>query len=136
MTISRKKQICLEETPYYHCISCCDRRAYLCCEDKFSANNYEHRRDWLVGQLRKITNIFAIDICAYAVMQNHTHTAEDSRYTETVIICSSQIDHDLRNNILEHDYCIGFLCIRESVFGSLIGNITLILIKNNTLMLI
>lgn len=67
----RKLQIALSETPYYHLISRCVRRAFLC--GKTEAYNFEHRRDWILARLHQLTQMFAIDIAAFALMSNHYH---------------------------------------------------------------
>jgi REP element-mobilizing transposase RayT len=85
MPQSRKSQISLIDTPFYHCVSRCVRRSFLCGEDKFTGQSYEHRRGWVEERLLFLSSVFAIDICAYAVMSNHTH----------VVLC---VDKDLADS--------------------------------------
>ncbi len=73
MPRSRRSQISLEDTPYYHCCSRVVRRAFLCGYDEYSGKNYDHRREWVESLLLKLEKSFAIDIAAFAVMSNHLH---------------------------------------------------------------
>ena len=75
MAKPRKSLISLEAAPYYHCVSRCVRRAFLCGTDTYTGQCYEHRRGWLEDKLLELADIFAIDIAAYAVMSNHYHVA-------------------------------------------------------------
>ena len=69
----RYRQVSIEDTPYYHCISRCVRRAYLCGRDSHTGFDFEHRRQWIVDRIKLLCSIFAVDLCAYAIMSNHYH---------------------------------------------------------------
>ena len=67
----RKLQISVTDTPYYHLVSRCVRQAFLCgCSETY---NFEHRRGWILERLAQLTQMFAIDVTAYAIMSNHYH---------------------------------------------------------------
>ena len=74
MAKARKYQISLDSTPYYHTVSRCVRRAFLCGYDNTTGTHYEYRRQWVEDRLLLLADVFAIDLCAYAVMSNHVHT--------------------------------------------------------------
>jgi REP element-mobilizing transposase RayT len=69
----RYRQISVEDTPYYHCISRCVRRAFLCGSDSVTGFDFEHRRQWIVDRIKLLCSVFAVDLCAYAIMSNHYH---------------------------------------------------------------
>lgn len=73
MTIARRRQICLEVTPYYHCITRCVRRSYLCGYDKLTKQNFDHRRGWIENRLLLLAEVFCIDVAGYAILSNHHH---------------------------------------------------------------
>jgi REP element-mobilizing transposase RayT len=73
MGYPRKSLVSLNDTPYYHVIARCVRRAWLWGVDEYAGKDYSHRKAWVLERLAQLTSIFAIDICAYAVMRNHYH---------------------------------------------------------------
>lgn len=71
----RSRTVLPDAAGYYHCISRCVRRAWLCGEDPVSGMNFDHRRDWIEDRLIDLSNIFAVGLYGYAVMSNHVHVA-------------------------------------------------------------
>jgi REP element-mobilizing transposase RayT len=99
MTRPRKVLISLADTPYYHITSRCVRQAYLCGVDHYSGRSYEHRRQWIVDRIRLLSSLFAIDVCAYAVMSNHYHLV--------LKLCPEQLN-DLSDEAIMERWCTLF----------------------------
>ncbi len=73
MTRPRATLVSSADTPYYHCIGRCVRRAFLCGADLLTGRNFDHRKVLILTRLSLLTEVFAIDLCGYALMSNHYH---------------------------------------------------------------
>src|SRR5690606_12039811 len=73
MTRARRQIVDPSAPGFYHCVSRCVRRAWLCGLDPYSKRCFEHRRQWVEDRLLELAEIFAVALHAYAVMSNHLH---------------------------------------------------------------
>ena len=73
MTRPRSEKIDLSSTAYYHVVSRCVRRTYLCGVDRETGYDYSHRKGWIESKIKQLSEAFSIGICAYAIMSNHYH---------------------------------------------------------------
>ncbi|MCG5531619.1 hypothetical protein LRD18_12295 [Halorhodospira halochloris] len=69
----RCDQISLSSTPFYHVVSRCVRRSYLCGQDYVTGKCYKHRQQFIEERIRLLSSIFAVEIVTYAIMANHYH---------------------------------------------------------------
>jgi REP element-mobilizing transposase RayT len=67
MTMPRRQLVDVAVTRYYHCISRCVRRAFLCGE------GVTHRKAWIEARLELLAKHFAISVCGFAILDNHLH---------------------------------------------------------------
>ena len=73
MTYARAHLVDSDNGGFYHCISRCVRRSWLCGQDILSGRSYDHRRAWVEARILQLAQIFSVEVFGYAVMSNHYH---------------------------------------------------------------
>jgi hypothetical protein len=73
MTYPRSHLVSEDEPGYYHVVTRCVRRGFLCGWDKLTGQSYEHRRQWIEARILELADCFAVSVYAFSVMHNHTH---------------------------------------------------------------
>ena len=71
MTYPRSQIAPPNEPGFFHVVSRCVRRAFLCGTDRYSGKNFDHRRQWIEDRIRLLAESFAVSVFSYAVMSNH-----------------------------------------------------------------
>jgi hypothetical protein len=72
MARPRQTIVSLDDTPYYHSYSRVVRKAFFegLITQQVRTSNIEHRREWIDTRILELADIFAIDICIYALLLN------------------------------------------------------------------
>jgi hypothetical protein len=60
MTYARKTLVSLQDTPYYHVVARCVRRAWLWGVDEYAGRDYSHRKQWMLERLTYLSGMYAI----------------------------------------------------------------------------
>ena len=73
MGLPRSKYVQEDQEGVYHCFCRCVRRAYLYGVDAVTNQDFSHRKAWIVDRMKHLATVFAVEVCAYAIMSNHYH---------------------------------------------------------------
>ncbi len=67
------------EVAIVHTICKVVRRCMLMGYDKVTNKNYDHRKDWIENEFKRLASYFAIDVLAFSILSNHVHQILRSR---------------------------------------------------------
>jgi REP element-mobilizing transposase RayT len=73
MTQARRELKDASQAQFFHCVSRCVRRSWLCGFDRYLNKNFEHRKPWVKKRILELGDIFACGIYSFSVMSNHVH---------------------------------------------------------------
>ena len=73
MPTPRSRLVDVSVTPWYHCISRCVRRAFLC------GQGSGHRKRWIHDRLKELVDIFAVECAGFSVIPRRRGNCSHSR---------------------------------------------------------
>lgn len=76
---SRSEVFAADEVAVVHVMNRTVRGCFLLGDDPVSGKNYDHRKEWIEGELERLAANFAIDLIGYSILSNHFHLMLRSR---------------------------------------------------------
>ncbi len=73
MATQRAELVDPDRPAFYHLVSRCVRRSWLCGIDRAGGRNFDHRKAWLEQRLLKLSACYAVELFGFAIMSNHFH---------------------------------------------------------------
>jgi hypothetical protein len=73
MTIARSALVDYQSTQYYHCFARTVDQVFLYNSEPAAAAASASRKLWILEQTRLMSNIFAVDVCAYGLTRHEYH---------------------------------------------------------------
>jgi hypothetical protein len=77
--LTRAELFAPDEIAIVHVVSRVVRRCFLLGDDPLTGRNYDHRKQWIEGDLERLAGGFAIDLLCFSVLSNHLHLILRSR---------------------------------------------------------
>jgi len=76
---ARSEVFAPEEVAVVHVMNRTVRGCFLLGNDPVTGRNYDHRKEWIEGELERLARHFGIDLLGYSVLSNHFHSLLRSR---------------------------------------------------------
>ncbi len=71
MTTARSAIVPPGSNGYFHCVSRCVRRSFLCGDDKLTGRKFDHRRGWIVARMNELARIYAVRVLAFSATSQY-----------------------------------------------------------------
>ena len=77
--LARVEVFAADEVAIVHVMNGAVRQCFLMGDDPLTGKNFDHRKEWLEDELRRLAAGFGIDLLCFAILSNHFHLVLRSR---------------------------------------------------------